>query len=51
VNFIQGAVKVPDGFENVKTVEFEPDAATFISTTGRKVLVRVDHDFLKNGKL
>jgi len=46
-----GAVRIPDGFGNVKTVEFTPHTATFISTTGKKVVVRVDHEFLKKGKL
>ena len=51
VNYIQGVVKIPDGFENVKTLEFAPGAVTFISTTGKRVTAPVRHEFLKTGKL
>lgn len=51
VNYIQGAVKVPAGFENVKTLEFAPGAVTFVSTTGQRVTAPVRHEFLKTGKL
>ena len=51
VNYIQGAVKIPGGFENVKTLEFTPGAVTFISTTGKRVTAPVRHEFLKTGKL
>jgi hypothetical protein len=51
VNFIEGAVRIPAGFGNVKTVEFKPHAATFVSTTGKRVVVSVDYAFLKTGKL
>ena len=50
VNFIQGAVKIPPGFENVEDVEFGPHKATFISTTGKRVVVDVNHGFLKTGR-
>ena len=51
VTFIEGAVKIPDGFENVKTARFAPGQVTFVSTTGKEVTVGVDHGFLKTGKL
>ena len=51
VNYIQGVVKIPDGFENVKTLEFAPSEVTFISTTGKRVTAPVRHEFLKSGKL
>jgi hypothetical protein len=51
VNYIQGVVKIPDGFENVKTLEFAPGEVTFISTTGKRVTTPVRHEFLKTGKL
>ena len=51
VNYIQGAVKIPDGFEMVKTLEFAPGQVTFVSTTGKRVIVSVRHEFLKTGKL
>ncbi len=51
VNYIQGAVAIPDGFEMVKTVEFTPGRVTFVSTTGKKVEAAVQHEFLRSGKL
>ena len=51
VNYIQGAVQIPTGFENVKTLEFAPGEVTFISTTGQRVTAPVRHEFLKTGKL
>ncbi len=51
VNYIQGVVKVPEGFENVKTLEFAPGEVTFVSTTGKRVAAPVRHEFLKTGKL
>jgi hypothetical protein len=51
VNYIQGVVRIPAGFENVKTLEFAPGIVTFISTTGQRVAAPVRHEFLKTGKL
>ena len=51
VNYIQGVVKIPEGFENVQTLEFAPGVVTFISTTGKRVTAPVRHEFLKSGKL
>ncbi len=51
VNYIQGVVKIPDGFKNVKTLEFAPGQVTFISVTGKRVTAPVRHEFLKTGKL
>ncbi|MSR66076.1 MAG: hypothetical protein EXS24_01725 [Pedosphaera sp.] len=51
VNYIQGAVKIPAGFENVMALEFAPGTVTFISTTGKRVSAPVRHEFLKTGKL
>jgi hypothetical protein len=51
VNYIQGVVKIPDGFENVKTLEFAPGEVTFISTTGKHVTAAVRHEFLRTGQL
>ncbi|NQT88795.1 hypothetical protein HQ560_18655 [bacterium] len=50
VNFIQGAVKVPAGFECVKTARFADGSATFVSITGKEVTVEVNHAFLKTGR-
>lgn len=51
VNYIQGVVKIPEGFVNVKTLEFAPGEVTFVSTTGKRVSTPVRHEFLKTGKL
>lgn len=51
VNYIQGVVKIPEGFENVKTLEFAPGEVIFVSTTGKRVSAPVRHEFLKTGKL
>ena len=51
VNYIQGVVKIPAGFENVQSLEFAPGAVTFIATTGQRVPAAVRHEFLKTGRL
>ena len=51
VNYIQGVVKIPDGFEKVQTLEFAPGEVTFISTAGKRVTAPVRHEFLKTGNL
>ena len=51
MNYIQGVVKIPAGFENVQTLEFAPGVVTFLSTTGQRVTAPVRHEFLKSGKL
>jgi hypothetical protein len=51
VTYIQGVVKIPDGFEMVKTLELAPGEVTFVSTTGKRVTAPVRHEFLKSGKL
>ena len=51
VYYIQGVVKIPDGFEMVKSLEFAPGEVTFVSTTGKRVTTKVRHSFLRTGKL
>lgn len=51
VNYIQGVVRVPAGFVEVKTLEFAPGQVTFIATTGQRVTAPVRHEFLKTGRL
>ncbi len=51
INFIEGAVGIPTGFKNVKTARFGDKKVTFISTTGKEVVVNVNYDFLNTGKL
>lgn len=51
VNYIQGVAKVPAGFTDVASVEFAGGVATFISTSGQRVMIPVRHEFLKTGQL
>jgi hypothetical protein len=51
INFIEGAVGIPEGFQNVKTVKFGDKKVTFVSTTGKEVVANVSYDFLTTGKL
>jgi hypothetical protein len=51
VNYIQGVVKVPNGFEMVRAMEFASGRVTLVSTTGKRVSTAVRHEFLKTGKL
>ncbi|MBL9166793.1 MAG: hypothetical protein JNN07_03560 [Verrucomicrobiales bacterium] len=51
VNYIQGVVKIPTGFEQVKTLEFSPGQVAFVSTAGHRVSAPVRHEFLRTGKL
>jgi len=51
INYIQGVVKVPRGFECVQAASFRPGKVTFTSVTGRKVTAPVRHEFLKSGRL
>ena len=50
VNYIQGVVRIPQGFECVKTLEFLPSLVTFVSTTGARVSTPVRHEFLNTAK-
>ena len=51
INYIEGVVKVPAGFNDVKEIEFIPGHATFVSENGVKVQQAVSHDFVKTGQL
>ena len=51
INYIEGAVKTPAGFDVVKTIEFSPGAITLVSASGKRVQVPVRHEFLKTGQL
>ncbi len=57
VRIIEGAVRIPPGFKNVKTVRFTEGTdyasgtVTFVSTTGKEVAAQIDHEFLDTGKL
>ena len=51
VNYVQGVVKIPADFIVVKSVEFAPGEATFVSENGRRVTAKVNWEFVKSGKL
>jgi hypothetical protein len=51
VNYVQGALKVPEGFEQVATVEFKPGAVIFVSRHGLRASATVAHEFVRNGLL
>ena len=51
VNYIQGVVKIPEGFETVRSARFEPGKVTFVSITGKQVTAKVNWEFLKTGML
>jgi hypothetical protein len=51
VNYIQGVVRIPAGFDVVEKLEFSPGKVTFISVGGPRVTAPVKHEFLKSGKL
>lgn len=51
VNYIQGVVKVPRGFDRVKEAAFSTGKVTFVSFSGSNVTAEVHHEFLKSGKV
>jgi hypothetical protein len=51
VNYIQGAIRVPEGFDVVRSVEFAPGSATFVAASGKRVSTPVAWEFLKSGSL
>jgi hypothetical protein len=51
INYIEGMARVPRGFQCVRSAEFAPGKVTFTSVTGKKVAVRVRHEFLGTGVL
>ncbi len=51
INYVQGVVKVPAGFDRVKDIQFAPGKVTFLGRRGKKVSAAVRHEFLQTGKL
>ncbi len=51
VNYVQGVVKVPAGFDRVKSVSFQAGKVVFVGAGGKKVSASVCCEFLKTGKL
>jgi hypothetical protein len=48
---IQGVVKIPRGFDKVRSVQFRPGAVTFTSVSGKKADAAVNWDFLQSGAI
>ncbi|HOD82782.1 MAG: hypothetical protein BWX88_04243 [Planctomycetes bacterium ADurb.Bin126] len=51
VNYIQGVLRVPAGFDEVAEIDFGPDRLTFHSVSGKKARAAVRYDFLRTGCL
>lgn len=51
VNYIQGVVQVPAGFDVVQNIEFTAGQATFISANGKRATTAVNHEFIRSGRL
>ena len=51
IRYIQGAVRVPRGFERIEKVRFVSGAAVFHSKAGGQLTVPVNHEFLFSGAL
>jgi hypothetical protein len=49
VNVIQGAVRVPEGFGRVASVELRDGKAVFADAAGRTAETAVDHEFIRTG--
>jgi hypothetical protein len=48
---LQGVVKVPRGFDRVRTVQFAPGGVTFASASGKKVGAPLCWEFLHSGEI
>lgn len=51
VRYIQGVAKLPQGFTEVKTVDFADGVVTFVSPTRQRVALSISFEFLKTGSL
>ncbi len=51
INYIQGVVRIPKGFDRVKTAAFGRDAVRFTAWSGKRVESRVHWGFLYSGAL
>ncbi len=51
VSYIEGAVRIPDGFDAVASVRFTDGHATFVSRSGIDVTTSVRHDFVRGSTL
>jgi len=46
VRYVQGVARLPSGFDRVRSVQFGDGTATFVSNSGKRVLVKVAHRFV-----
>ena len=46
IRYIQGAVRVPEGFDRVRRIDFQPGKILLVSAAGPIVAVPVRHEFL-----
>ena len=51
VNYIQGVARIPAGFDRVATMEFGTGEITLVSPDGKRIIVPVNHEFTKTGKV
>ena len=51
VNVVQGVVRIPEGFDKVKTILFEEGKCTFISESDKLAIAEVNHEFVFSGKI
>ena len=51
VNYIEGIVRVPEGFSEVASIEFGDGEVTFVSPSGERVTASVEVDFLQTGAI
>ena len=48
VKYIQGVVRIPEGFDRVKKIEKKDDGIEIISFSGKSVVVKVDTGFIRS---
>jgi len=51
INYVQGTVKIPRGFDVVEAVEFAPGKVTFLAASGKAVTAAVRHEFIESAEL
>ena len=50
VNYIQGAARIPAGFDRVKSVSFAPGKVSFLAASGKQASAAVDWELLRSGQ-
>jgi len=49
INFIQGVVKIPTGFDSVQDIKCTENQITIFSINHKTVSIGVNSDFIRNG--